>query len=327
MGELADMVRGKIQNGEKPAPQGQSRDANEVSEEMSVYRREMVKNATLHDLMGTNKGEGVEQAAPFKALAEMAAAREKANADLLTTLLGKMAEVQKVQPAIGNDPYVRKLEEELKELKNAIAGGREDPFEIYDRMQGALDGYMKRAGFGEVRASSGDVSATIELKKMELTSAQEQRRWEQEMAERRHQWEVENRRWEEEFRLKRMEFYDSKGGKERASGALEDLAGSIAASISAARAGQPMSAAARPAAAHARGFNCEECGHFQPVPDAGATEATCENCGTIYDLRPKDQPAAAPAPTAGNPGTPPKQPAGKPVPAGNGPAEVAEEEA
>lgn len=47
------------------------------------------------------------------------------------------------------------------------------------------------------------------------------------MAERKRQWEKEDRRWAEEMRLKRMEFFDKRDSRKETSAALRGIVGAL----------------------------------------------------------------------------------------------------
>lgn len=280
MGELREMIERNIL-GEAPA----QRPKDGPQDPLAQAEQDLARAVRLRTLQSLSSG----QLAPGKV-------EESTRIDLggifnsltnlVTNTLEQVSTTRKSSQAGGEDPYLKHLEAELKQVQERLAAPGLDPISqmvaANQQFKMLMEAMRDQVGISQPAPASGpDMSYMLQLKRMELDAAERNRQWEEQMAERRREWQREDRRWQQEFRLREAEFEDSRATRKRAGSALENLAGSLLEGIDAERGeqGATVSASRKPKA-----FKCQECGQAVLVPSPEALEARCESCGASYDM-------------------------------------------
>jgi len=213
-----------------------------------------------------------------------------AQSKMVTDLLSKINEMGGSRSA---DPFLKHMEEELKELKEKQEQGQVDPLTLMTQSAAKFDemaeSMKKRLGItGMPQVGAGDMKSLLELEGMRGERDEATRHWQTEMEERRRQWQKEDQRWEQEFKLKMLEFEDKRKTRESAGSALEDLLEAVTESIE--PGGQDKEVAEEAPEPKPKAFKCSTCGTMIPYPPPEATEVACPNekCGTVYDVTRKE---------------------------------------
>ncbi len=303
MGELEEKVRlmyagelPPVQKGDKP-----DKEDEDFKKELRGYRQELIKTNIAKEIMGTHKQEVTEN----KTSEQMGNLLQSVAASY-NTLLGKVVDLQ-TRPT-GPDPFFQHLVEEIKESKQkydvAIERAnenRQDPIVAISQYATFIaqleEGLKKRLNIGEAqRIPSGDnVGLLLELEKMKMEHVESVHQWEVEGAERRRQWDKEDRRWEQEFSLKKMEYVDNKQNRERATDTLGDLLGSVIDGIDTQKGAEVEVASEVEEEAIPRpiripkSFKCSVCSNEVVVKEPEAKLVTCEGCKTQFEFVPKGQ--------------------------------------
>lgn len=145
----------------------------------------------------------------------------------------------------------------------------------------------------------------IESLKIQSLMQDSKQQHEERMQTMTRQWDREDKRWLEEFKLKQQESNSNQRRAQEAGGFLEDLANALAGSL---EPSQGSSIAAAPRPARLKTFKCQPphgCGGIVQVASPDAIEATCGNCGLIWDLPGYSPPS--PPPVQNSPVTAPVQ--------------------
>lgn len=226
----------------------------------------------------------------------------KSQSDVVNKALDKLSEVQKGSTT---DPYLQHLEGDLQALQQKIEAGGVDPIDHLTQTQTKLDAlfdsFKKRLGISEsANVKISDMPTMIELEKIKIASQEGHDRWTEEMAEKKHRWEIEDRHWLEELELKKSTAANTQKlaekdeqRKDKAMTRLGDLVGGVIESIETEEgyeASPKKEKAAQPPAQERiikpKKFKCT-CGRMLDVP-ADAAEVECKQegggCGAIYDM-------------------------------------------
>ncbi len=226
----------------------------------------------------------------------------QAQSALVGTLITQIVDLVKVKPTAGEDPLMKFLLEELRDMR-AKADNAPDPlaylFESQERL-GAISQKLKASlGLGEgVRVGTQDIGGMISLEEAKMEREERQRRWETERDMTTRQYERENQRWNREFDLKLAEFKEGQANRQNTTDMFGDLIGSVVEALNIERgvtaAGQapphptPAPTAATPVEAPPPPpFECPEC-HNQVTPPASTRpgqELKCPHCEAFYRMQ------------------------------------------
>lgn len=191
--------------------------------------------------------------------------------------------------------FYKNVVEEVKATVAAGQAGRQDPLETYQKVGDILGNVVssmkERLGIGkEVPAQPSDIPNLLALEEAKMGHDERRHQWEVEREERKHQWEIENKRWEQDYRLRVLEFSDSRKVKERAGDALDDLLGSVIDSLETERGAAATEGEAEtpgtPKVRIPKSFKCKECGSIIEVAKDHdlAAPVICGSCGADYML-------------------------------------------
>lgn len=275
------------------APEFGKDDVDDFTQEMKVVRREIVKNKMI---AGMDLGKGTEDI--HKQIQE-SVQRELAPVKEFINKLDKKEEMAAVYQNM-----VSPLKEQIKSIESVISNKQlsasDQLSQATDLLINVADFFKKNIGLpGTTQAGSQDLGLMVQLEEKKLDREDRQRqhdkemkildqRHEEEVADRKRRWEIEDRHWEEEFKQRAAEFDQGKNTRERALGGLEDLIGSLAQSVEVERHAvekQPPSGEVTKVKM-IKAFPCEDCGQVIEVGRDHRVEepVTCPKCGAVYDL-------------------------------------------
>lgn len=227
----------------------------------------------------------------------------------LVSELTKAASVATGAKAPEQNQFLQYLINEVQGMKQKMEGGQGDPFALIDeyhtRMTKWQDEMQRRLGVGTqpvaANASSGieSLRLALEIEKMKIESQDRQRMHEADLMERRHRWDIDDRKWQAEFKLKLEELGFNQERSKQTASTFHDLLSSVVESIEPSAepatrvekqvAGQPARAEPPPSTQTKRVFpksyTCDQCKDAFAWPD-GKMSASCPHCGTEYELEP-----------------------------------------
>jgi len=211
-----------------------------------------------------------------------------AQTNLTQTLITQLTDMVKNRPA---DPFVEHLKDEVTTVRQRLEGGA-DPMavllanmEVFDKL---MDTVKTRLGIGQVQTQVSDIPRLLELEQMKFEHDERRHQWELEREDRKQQWEIENKQRERDYRLKLLEFTDSRKAKEKATDSFQDLIGSVVDSLETERAAVGEAATQESGTIKIpKAFKCLNCGHVIRVPRDQDLEVPiiCDQCGQEHVLQ------------------------------------------
>lgn len=267
---------------------------NEMRAEMRAYRSERVKNILLGDLVQETKNKPANSggAGDSDILKHLLDDRAKSNDVLITTLTTLLNGLVKNTPAAANDPAVIRMQEEVKQIREALSGGHEDPFDTYKKVSGAINEMRGSMGLGTSAPIAPDNTAImLQIKQMELQENNRVREHNLELEERRRRWQIEDQKWQADFTLRRLEFADSKERRGGIMSALGGIIGAVTEGIDT-RMGEQITERTRFVESDMRptSFKCPDCGLVTEIKDPTSNTAICSHCGAMFEIQPMKEP-------------------------------------
>jgi hypothetical protein len=245
----------------------------------------------------------------------------KALGDQNTAMMGNVMQMSQSK-AGSTDPFLQFMMGELKDMRQQLVQAQQhpqqrDPMEVMtqyvDRYAGLMERFKKDLNLpANLQLGANNENVAIQLKKMDLEQRDRELQWQAQQ----HQWNLEREERKEDRALQREQFQMEHQLKVReldeaakkssdAAGWLQDLAAVFVGSVEQNAPGTALHVAAKPPAEEPayyppKAFRCQSgtpmCGARVPITQ-GAVEATCPQCGMVYDLVPQSaaqQPPAAP---------------------------------
>lgn len=234
----------------------------------------------------------------------------KALGDQNSNMLGHVIQMSQGTKAGSTDPFLQFMMNELKDMRQQLIQAQQhpqqkDPMEVMtqyvDRYAGLMERFKKDLNLpANMQLGASNENVAIQLKKMDLEQRErelqwqaQQQQWALEREDRKEDRLLQREQFQMEHQLKVRELDEAAKKSADTAGWLQDLAAVFVGSVEQNAPTSTINVAAKPpepAGYQPKAFRCQSgtpmCGARVPIA-VGAVEATCPQCGMVYDLLPQ----------------------------------------
>lgn len=240
--------------------------------------------------------------------------------NMMTTQNNQLLQMMQSNQAASTNPVLLQLQRDFDEMKRQLSQPGQDPIDAFvsgmQKWDGMAQFLKKSLGVPQqTPVGTTDIGVMMQLEQMKIEAADRRMQHDREMQQLKWQHEDTVKLADRQYSLEVVKLSDERKGKQRTGEMLEDLLGSLVDGLNFSpqerqilgieATGQPDSRQQEIPPPKPIGFKCS-CGATVRLKDPADLEAVCPGCGTVFDLRPYQQPeSSSPAPDAPAGGPPP----------------------